>query len=1055
MAENVGRVEFIAGLDGRTAVRESKRVGDQIGREGDKAGAGFGDRFDRELTPRMRLAADKAARALSSGLQLDGRVLDRNRAEIERFADSTSGEFRRMSRETKDALRDTFDVDWTGELRKMSKETRDEFGRLGESIEFGVYQQLERARLKTLEARDSFGRLSDTLQRNVSTSFTTAKNRTIELWDSLEVGESKLEGINSRWKNLSHNTKQWTLIIGAVMAAMQDLAVLSSAAGAGILSVGGALAAAIGGAGGAVAVFSVLAKDLSELPPELQRTAGQFKNLGRELVNTRDIIASAAIRQMPDTFAKLGDTVRALNPTFERLGTSVGNVFDDLADGLRVGTPGFLELNRMIDLSAQNFPRLASAAGVWSVGLLRGLNEANPLTQQLIGYIETLGLRFDAFTQSSGFDDWIARSSQTFTVFGELLDATGRALNDLVTPAAIVRTQQFMDNLTGFMPNLSKMLDILGRLDVFGLAAQLLNDFGDALEPLAEPIGKLADETSEVASVLIGTFADGLRIVATVAAPAAQSLADLIDALPPGAIEVASVAVLGLSAAFVVLKGAQGVAGAVGALDVFTVGMGRVSTQAGKATTAIKGFAGKAGALGLIATGAYLAVDGVNALADALAAEILPALSETTAGLANAASGAEIMQTAFKAQGMSASLTEATSALGDLSFALQEGVNNSANFFDPIAPAAEGTLTLINGLGDSFADLAATDLPAAAEQFVLLAEASNLTTAQQQELLNRMGPFKTAVQEAANATGDFTTEEQLLSYVHGEAKGTTDQLTDAMSGMIGVGTVLISTTEQMSDKIRTYSERNLAARDASRNFEQATDDLADSIAENGNTLDRTTEQGRRNEAAVDDLAAATLRYSDETLKNTGNQEAANAVIADGRQRLIEQLDAFGITGAEAEAYADSLGLIVPSVSTDVRTPGLQAAIDGAANFRGEIGRIPREVTTTIYTRRLGDTLPKTATGGTFSGAQARIIGEAGPEAVVPLNRPLGQVDPSVRALSAIAQGLTPMPGMASGGVVGGGRNITFEAGSIVVEGADDPRQTAYEVLDVVSERIGS
>lgn len=47
-----------------------------------------------------------------------------------------------------------------------------------------------------------------------------------------------------------------------------------------------------------------------------------------------------------------------------------------------------------------------------------------------------------------------------------------------------------------------------------------------------------------------------------------------------------------------------------------------------------------------------------------------------------------------------------------------------------------------------------------------------------------------------------------------------------------------------------------------------------------------------------------------------------------------------------------------------------------------------------------------ASGGVFSGAQTRIIGEAGPEAVVPLNRPLNMVDPSVRSLSAFAQGLT-------------------------------------------------
>jgi hypothetical protein len=81
------------------------------------------------------------------------------------------------------------------------------------------------------------------------------------------------------------------------------------------------------------------------------------------------------------------------------------------------------------------------------------------------------------------------------------------------------------------------------------------------------------------------------------------------------------------------------------------------------------------------------------------------------------------------------------------------------------------------------------------------------------------------------------------------------------------------------------------------------------------------------------------------------------------------------------------------------------------------GNIPRALFDRV-TASLGS-----ASGGLFNGAQFRIIGEAGPEAVVPLNRPLSRVDPAVRALSAIAQGLAPPPSaapvtsMAGGGIV--------------------------------------
>jgi hypothetical protein len=64
--------------------------------------------------------------------------------------------------------------------------------------------------------------------------------------------------------------------------------------------------------------------------------------------------------------------------------------------------------------------------------------------------------------------------------------------------------------------------------------------------------------------------------------------------------------------------------------------------------------------------------------------------------------------------------------------------------------------------------------------------------------------------------------------------------------------------------------------------------------------------------------------------------------------------------------------------------------------------------------------------------------------VVPLNRPLSQVDPAVRGLSAIAQG---KGSMASGGVVGTGRVVNVEPGAIVIQTVADPMQIANMTLD--------
>lgn len=113
-----------------------------------------------------------------------------------------------------------------------------------------------------------------------------------------------------------------------------------------------------------------------------------------------------------------------------------------------------------------------------------------------------------------------------------------------------------------------------------------------------------------------------------------------------------------------------------------------------------------------------------------------------------------------------------------------------------------------------------------------------------------------------------------------------------------------------------------------------------------------------------------------------------------------------------------------------------------------------KVTTEFYAYQHGTT--KAATGGIFgperyeaearkmaSGGFANFnqyvnIGESGREAVVPLDRPLSMVDPSVRALAAFAQGLTP-DALPSVGVDASGWTI--------VSNADDAGAVAQEVIN--------
>lgn len=94
-------------------------------------------------------------------------------------------------------------------------------------------------------------------------------------------------------------------------------------------------------------------------------------------------------------------------------------------------------------------------------------------------------------------------------------------------------------------------------------------------------------------------------------------------------------------------------------------------------------------------------------------------------------------------------------------------------------------------------------------------------------------------------------------------------------------------------------------------------------------------------------------------------------------------------------------------------------------------------------------IPGVATGGVFgqitNGPMLRWVGEDGPEAIVPLDRSLSRVDPSVRALSAIAQG--KVPGMAAGGV--SSKQIVVPEINVYTP-VNDPRAVAQELLNHIA-----
>jgi hypothetical protein len=174
----------------------------------------------------------------------------------------------------------------------------------------------------------------------------------------------------------------------------------------------------------------------------------------------------------------------------------------------------------------------------------------------------------------------------------------------------------------------------------------------------------------------------------------------------------------------------------------------------------------------------------------------------------------------------------------------------------------------------------------------------------------------------------------------------------------------------------------------------------------------------------------------------------------------------GILASLAGVVSRGVGALVGAASRAVAgvvraiSGPFQTARDTVSRIMGEIqgfvARIPglraaAEAGRTVMRNLLNATIdrfnalplpdvPRLMAGGILNAPRA-IAGEAGREAVIPLDRPLSQIDPSVREMAALLRGRS-IYGASSGKVI----NIHEGAISVVVPNAD-PTLAAEAVLD--------
>ncbi|MFE9936314.1 hypothetical protein [Streptomyces hirsutus] len=246
-----------------------------------------------------------------------------------------------------------------------------------------------------------------------------------------------------------------------------------------------------------------------------------------------------------------------------------------------------------------------------------------------------------------------------------------------------------------------------------------------------------------------------------------------------------------------------------------------------------------------------------------------------------------------------------------------------------------------------------------------------------------------------------------------------------------------ASADGLSQSINALSNAALVARGGIRGMEAAIDAADEAFKKNGATLDENTEKGRANNAALDQLASATMEAAEGARANGESWETVNGIYARGREQLVANAVQMGLTKSEAKALADQI-LLTPNKTAKLEgdMQDLQAKLDEAkaklktvpdsrkAKVRADINQLERQLE--AARRQLDGINGKTAT--TYVVTHYKIQGATGEARNLKKLRP-----------GSLAQG-GRVPGYADGG------DIQYFPGGGYVSGPGGPREDAILAL---------
>jgi hypothetical protein len=315
---------------------------------------------------------------------------------------------------------------------------------------------------------------------------------------------------------------------------------------------------------------------------------------------------------------------------------------------------------------------------------------------------------------------------------------------------------------------------------------------------------------------------------------------------------------------------------------------------------------------------------------------------------------------------------------------LNAGLSNIDSFFGPLQV---GLRDIGKAVGELFNELIGHPEAAGAfyDLLVGVEDLIELITFLTGHALSLYGVFKDIITLGGLIDLKDIDDIEMLGKAYGESAEKVGYFGEAIKGTIAPTDAEIQAIDELNKQIALLTQLTVAQVSNQIAFEQGLDDLKASLKENKDTLNLHNQAGRDNAEVLLKLAQTILQTRDDTIQLTGDTDRATAVFNKQTAQVYALAKQMGLSRGEVDKIIGSLlkipapkqsGITSASLS---RLESFNVALREAIYLQGLIDP--------TYNPRGPGGQQKYAEGGIVTGPTNALIGEAGPEAVIPLSKP--------------------------------------------------------------------